>query len=749
MPGYASLTRPTVLSETKHYYYWKYMYDILSIKKHCLPLFLCLLTLCSCSRIYWDENWIWQEMYTLAKEQEIRIETEPPARVFLDGEPAGQTPVTLRLPYHFKQVRLVRHQYKESGGKKEVLDRKLRLEDVIAKSAHTLRFTASGYHDHLHTLRIPADAENLNIFLRKKSGLHYPLDCSLQMTAPPDFFPEIEEIIAQNAIIPKSEQAAVPFGPDLLRRTFRFRVKDVPGLDRLTDILQGEARSRQVYFRIHDAEMQAVFTANPSREFRAVWLSYLDWPGEERDPARQQQILKEMLDSFQQLHINAVFFHARMEGDAWYPSDLVPWSRILTGQQGQHPGYDPLAFAIREARQRGIELHAWLNPYRTRMSQQCGKSYRAANHISRKQPDWLLHFRWPGGCYEMLDPGLPEVRARLIRIVDEIVAEYDVDGIHFDDMFYPYPQKGFGGIRSEDRESYRKYGKGMHIADWRRQNVNTLIRDINTVIKKRKPYVRFGISPFGIHTSGEFPGTRGMAACQIIYSDALAWLADKSVDYLAPQLYWKTRGNPAYAPLLSWWAEKVNKAGRHIYPGQILYYVGKPETGANRPESAEEITEQMQLNREMRQYSVLGNSFYRALSKDNFLLGPEELKEELRSSYYAAPALPPQMPWLDQTPPLPPRNLRIVKDAQGEQFLQWEDANPRVIKYGLYLVYRENAEKEEKMKTVGGLLAICGEKKWKIAKELPLREGDIFFVTALSRNNVESPGSVPLCYGGK
>ncbi len=699
---------------------------------------------CSCTKIYWDENWVYQGLVSHPKEHEITVESFPPSAVAVDGAYAGQTPLTLRIPYTFRQVNLVRNQYKEEGGKKEIVDRKVRFEDILVPGSHSLRFAASGYHDLFMNVDIPSEKQTLHVWLRQKTGIHYPIDCNLKIIAPLSFFPEISRIIRENAVSAGIEkQPPIAFGPDLHQQTFIFTAKEAQALDRITHSLYAEAKNRQIFFTVADAKTQAAFSANPSREFRAVWISYLDWPRNETDPVRQQQQLKQMLDGLQSLHINAILFHVRVECDAYYPTQFAPWARFLTGQQGRDPGYDPLAFAISEAHKRGMELHAWLNPYRARMSQKCGAS-SASGHITRTRPDWILNFRWSGACYEMLDPGLPEVRDHLVQVVREIAEKYDVDGIHFDDMFYPYPVSGFPGIQHEDMASFRKYGAGKSIGDWRRQNVNELVKAVNTGIKSAKPHVRFGISPFGIRKSGE--AAYGMDAYQSIYCDALAWLDNKSVDYLAPQLYWKRGGKPDYGNLLNWWAQKVSEAGRHVYPGQIVFYVepdnrsANADKSANKPQSADEIIGQVDMNRDLHNVSVLGNSFYRAINKDDLLLGPENLKKQLAAGFYATVALPPSMPWLDQTKPAPPANLRLQKAQDGIWVLIWDNPNANVIRYGIYLQYRENAEDGQK-ENAGGLIAVTGEKQWKIPKEINIAGGDLLSVTAISRNNVESsPG---------
>ncbi|MDM8538154.1 family 10 glycosylhydrolase [Desulfobacterales bacterium HSG17] len=381
-----------------------------------------------------------------------------------------------------------------------------------------------------------------------------------------------------------------------------------------------------------------------------MWISYIDWPGTQKDPNLQKKSLVKMLDEFKRLNFNAVIFHTRVESDAVYKSDIEPWSRQLTGIQGRDPGYDPLDFIVKEAHKRGMELHAWINPYRVNISKKCSGGFPNANkHISKTRPEWILNIKMSdnNGCYKMLNPGIPEITDYISDITQDIVKKYNIDGIHFDDMFYPYPFKDFKGITWEDKETFIKYKKGnISIKDWRRRNVNQLIRQVNAGIKKIKKHVRFGVSPFGIWQNEIPKGIKGMSAYDVIYSDAMTWLEDNSIDYLAPQLYWKIGGRPDYEKLLSWWGQKVKQAQKHIYPGQIIYYI-KPEGKKGRktnliakPETSKDILDQVNLNRENRDINVLGNTFYRAVNIQKHILGSDQFKNKLIKGLYATPALP-------------------------------------------------------------------------------------------------------------
>ncbi|MGH7451691.1 MAG: glycoside hydrolase family 10 protein, partial [bacterium] len=278
----------------------------------------------------------------------------------------------------------------------------------------------------------------------------------------------------------------------------------------------------------------------PKREFRGAWIATvinLDWPSTPGlAPGTQRGELMRLLDELQAAGINAVMFQVRSECDAMYASTIEPWSYWLTGGQGRAPSpfYDPLQFAVQEAHKRGMELHAWLNPYRS--VREIGSYANAANHVSVQHPEWLFR----AGNTRVLDPGLPMVRAYVTSVVMDVVNRYDVDGIHFDDYFYPYPPDQ---ISNQDDATFANYSRGFtNRGDWRRDNVNLLIKMIHDSIQVVKPYVKFGISPFGIWRNGIPTGITGLDAYNTIYCDALAWLQQQTIDYLTPQLYWPFGG---------------------------------------------------------------------------------------------------------------------------------------------------------------------------------------------------------------
>jgi uncharacterized lipoprotein YddW (UPF0748 family) len=385
-----------------------------------------------------------------------------------------------------------------------------------------------------------------------------------------------------------------------------------------------------------------------AREFRGVWLASvknIDWPSRPGLPVAQQKAeLTALLDRARQLRLNAVVLQVRPACDALYASALEPWSEYLTGQMGRAPApfYDPLAFAVEEAHQRGLELHAWFNPYRARHA--AALSPVAAAHISRARP----HLAKAYGKHVWLDPGAREVQEHSLRVVEDVVRRYDIDGVHFDDYFYPYPEKDERGrpLPFPDWGSWRQYQDGggrLAREDWRRENVNLFIVRVSQSIKALKPWVKFGIAPFGIWRPGHPPQIKGLDAYDSLYADARKWLRDGWVDYLSPQLYWgEERRETSFSALLAWWT-KENAQHRHLWPGLDLSRVG----GSRAPE---EIAQQIRLTRE--QPGGDGNVLWGARA---LLENRRGLADVLSQQTYTQPALPPATPWLDQQPPGTPQ----------------------------------------------------------------------------------------------
>ncbi|HEX4667157.1 MAG TPA: family 10 glycosylhydrolase [Chthoniobacterales bacterium] len=333
------------------------------------------------------------------------------------------------------------------------------------------------------------------------------------------------------------------------------------------------------------------FVANApaaEREFRGAWVATvynLDWPSKPGLPAATQKAqLRALLDRAAELKLNAILLQVRPASDALYASTKEPWSEFLSGRAGLSPGYDPLAFAIAEAHQRGIELHAWINPFRAALS---ASQDLPSNHVAKKHPHWVRRF----GKQLWLDPGEPAARDYVLDIVRDIVRRYNIDGVHIDDYFYPYPLKP-GVATFPDDATWERYGvkSGLSRADWRRENINDFVRSMYRVVKSTKPRVRVGISPFGIWRPG-VPHTirAGVDAYGQVFADSRKWLAEGWVDYLAPQLYWSIEpAAQSFPVLLDWWRAQSN--GKSIWPG-----IATERIGPKRP--AREIARQIELTR--------------------------------------------------------------------------------------------------------------------------------------------------------
>lgn len=387
----------------------------------------------------------------------------------------------------------------------------------------------------------------------------------------------------------------------------------------------------------------------PVREFRGVWVATvnnLNWPSRPGlSSAQQQAELIALLDRAAQLKLNAVLFQVRPACDALYASRIEPWSDYLTGAMGRppQPFYDPLALAVREAHRRGLELHAWFNPYRARHAS--AKGAVAPNHISRRHPELVRRY----GPQLWLDPGEPAVQDYSLSVVLDVVRRYDVDGVHFDDYFYPYKEKDAAGNELDfpDEASWRRYGArtGLSRDDWRRENVNAFIRRVYHSVHAAKPWVKFGISPFGIWRPGNPPPIQGFDAYAKLYADSRKWLADGWLDYCAPQLYWAIGAREqSYPVLLKWWTEQ-NPKGRHLWPGLNDAKVGGGLTGW----PASEIVNQIRLTR--RQPGASGHIHW---SVKSLMPQGTGLSQLLASGVYAEPALVPASPWLDRSVPARP-----------------------------------------------------------------------------------------------
>lgn len=380
------------------------------------------------------------------------------------------------------------------------------------------------------------------------------------------------------------------------------------------------------------------------REFRAVWVATvanIDWPSKPGlSNVELRQELTAILDRCEKNNFNAVVFQVRPHGDALYESKYEPWSYYLTGEQGKAPagGWDPLAWVIDEAHDRGLEVHTWLNPYRA--NHPSNRGTLSSRNMARAEPSLVKQV----GQYMWMDPGEPRVQDWSFNVFMDVLERYDIDGLHIDDYFYPYPSYSNGADFPDDA-SYQKYGGGLARGDWRRKNVDDFVERVYKGIKERKPWVKFGISPFGIYRPGHPQGVKTtFDQYGVLYADCLKWLQNGWLDYFTPQLYWKLDGDQSYRLLLDYWTAK-NTAQRHLWPGN---FSGKlnPEDG-NWP--AQELVNQISYTRKA---GANGNVFF---SMKTFTNDWKGINKALTDGVYKDKALVPPSPWLGGKAPAPPK----------------------------------------------------------------------------------------------
>lgn len=402
---------------------------------------------------------------------------------------------------------------------------------------------------------------------------------------------------------------------------------------------------------------------------RGVWIATvanIDWPSSKTLTADQQRTeLADLMARAASAGFNAIILQVRPAGDAVYPSDIEPWASLLTGTQGKSPGYDPLEFAIQEAHTRGLELHAWINPFRA--GNTSDTLVLAPTHVFKSRRELVRVY----GGNIWSDPGEPDVQDRAMSVIADIVRRYDVDGIHADDYFYPYVVNGAGGqpLAFPDDATYARYGAGLARDDWRRANIDRFVERMYREVHAIKPTVKVGISPFGIWRPGNPVGIQGLDAFASIYADSRKWLNQGWLDYLAPQLYWAI-GAPqqSFPLLLDWWISQ-NSFNRHIWPGLAAYRVGDGSASAF---STSEIPNQVTMRRT--RSGSTGELFYNAVSTLKKNSGA--IATTLGGSLYAKPALIPASPWLDSTPPGPPtvsvaNSIVTFAPAAGEAVRWW------------------------------------------------------------------------------
>jgi uncharacterized lipoprotein YddW (UPF0748 family) len=392
------------------------------------------------------------------------------------------------------------------------------------------------------------------------------------------------------------------------------------------------------------------------REFRGLWVATvrnIDWPSRPGLSAQEQQAeLISILDRAAMARFNAIVLQVRPAADALYTSALEPWGIMLTGAQGESPGWDPLAYAVQEAHRRGLELHAWINPFRA--GNTADSTVLAANHLFNARRDLVRVY----GTQLWLDPGEPEAQEQTLRVVADIIARYDVDAIHLDDYFYPYPQSApeGGTLPFPDSATFARYGNGMSLGDWRRSNVDRFIERLYADVHAARPWVKLGISPFGIWRPGNPPGVAGLDAYATIFADARKWLQNGWVDYFAPQLYWGISApQQSFPALLDWWLAQ-NVRGRHVWPGLAAYRVF--ETGT-RALPLSDILGQVQITRERQ---AGGHVLYNTTSTLSRNGG--EVAAALMRDAYVLNAVPPAYTWLDSIAPAAPA-ISVAANVDG------------------------------------------------------------------------------------
>lgn len=498
----------------------------------------------------------------------------------------------------------------------------------------------------------------------------------------------------------------------------------------------------------------------PKRELRATWLATvdkIDWPKVSGE-ANQKNALITILNKLESANMTSAFFQIRPMADAFYKSNYEPWSQYLTGTRGKDPGYDPLEFAIEEAHKRGIEIHAWMNPYRYETG---SMNHGSEDYVRKNHPDWILTY----SDRRILDPGNPEVREYIINIVEDVVKNYNVDGIIFDDYYYPY-----SGTTNEDIASQNKYkDPSMNVGDWRRQNVDELIAGIYKKIQETKPTVKFSQGPFGIwgasqavadeygipylNTSG---GTNAYAS---IYCDAVGWIKDKIVDFISPQCYWPSTNTNAwgYSTLVPWWSKVAGKMDRHFYSSMRMGTMGTKSTHerpANidslsfeglsyleqtmlssvnsgislKSAATDECDYEVDLNRSTNEQDAPGHVFFNTTQFISY-----GFPEHLKSNKFSRPALTPTMTW--KTPTL----LATLSNIKVENnILTWEGETSESDRFAIYLIPSENIDNADSYESSLYLKKITWSKSLDISQYSSLLSTHKFAITIVDGHGYES-----------
>lgn len=467
-------------------------------------------------------------------------------------------------------------------------------------------------------------------------------------------------------------------------------------------------------------------SAQAKREFRGAWIQCVNGQFLGMSTQTMQQTLTYQLDELKKDGVNAIIFQVRPECDALYQSSMEPWSRFLTGAQGKSPSpyWDPLAWMVEQCHKRGMELHAWINPYRAKTKT---TKELASSHVAIRHPEWVFSY---DGQF-ILNPGIPECRDYICNVVADIVRRYDVDGLHMDDYFYPYP---VAGQSIDDGRQFRAYNNGIKdIGDWRRYNVNVFIKQMYETIKSVKPWVKFGVAPFGIYRNKKSSpigsNTNGLQNYDDLYADVLLWVNNGWVDYNVPQLYWEIGHKAAdYETLIRWWNTHAGK--RHLYIGEDIERTTKKADLKN--PNINQMPAKYRLHNEMN--NVKGTVlWYAKAAVDN--IGNYGMV--LRNSYWKNPALLPEMPFIDDQAPKKVRKMKVINTEDGPVLFWtapkgkgWKD---EAVKY---VVYRFGQGEQVNINDPSKIVAITYNTFYNIKEN----GRAVYVVTALDRMSNESKG---------
>ncbi|MGL4677482.1 MAG: glycoside hydrolase family 10 protein [Brevinema sp.] len=470
-----------------------------------------------------------------------------------------------------------------------------------------------------------------------------------------------------------------------------------------------------------------LYTAEHQREFRAIWVASvfnIDWPSATGLSQKEQkeEILK-ILDMAQELKFNAIILQIKPTSDAFYSSKLSPWSRYLSGTQGVHPGYDPLTFFIEEAQKRSLETHLWVNPFRILNGE--GWDTLSANHIARKNPDWVIEYN--NRYY--FDPGNPKTRQYILKEMLEIVQNYDLDALHMDDYFYPYKSYSQGKLLPfNDNKSWTKYQASFkNRDDWRRDNVNIFVKELSDAIKKEKSHVKFGISPFGVwrNKSVDPKGSdteAGQTNFDDLYADVLLWTDNNWVDYILPQLYWHfdTKAAP-YGTLVEWWNKQITNSV-DLYVGLGIYKLHENNWPITH------IKEQIDFAR--KHSNIKGFASY---SAKWILQDTKGIKDYIKKEIHPYYALVPPSTKMNSIKPKQVKNFTL-EEKNNKYSLKWENSDPKATHY--FVLYRfPKAKILQSVENIIGIISAKNKLEWVLES---YDDNDCYGITAVSRLHQES-----------